>query len=131
MTLFESQFNNMLVSSGIDNTISGASGDDIIFALSGNDRILGNAGNDTLFGKQGDDVFVFGASPGDDIVQDFKGGGASDVLDFSSNTEIADFADIQARLTDVNGNAVITLNNGSITLTGVTSISLDADDFIF
>jgi hypothetical protein len=88
---------------------------------------------DALAPPDDGDTFAFADGFGAAMVTGFTAGDASgDVLDLSAltNPEWTDFADIAARTTDVDGNAVIDLGAGnSITLVGVTAASLTADDF--
>ncbi|MCH8997375.1 MAG: FecR domain-containing protein, partial [Proteobacteria bacterium] len=90
----------------------------------------GGGGNDTLIGGTGNDTFVFAPGFGDDVISDFTAGAASDdVIDLSAFT-IGDFATLLGNIADVGGNAVITVDSGTITLTGVTKAALHPDDFL-
>lgn len=100
---------------------------------SGADTIVGNAVDNVLTGNGGDDVFVLLANAGQDRIADFHGGaGAGDTIDLRGVADMHSFADLQAHLSsNGSGHAVITLGTGTITLTGVTTASLAADDFVF
>ena len=127
-----SAFDDILVGSMGDNQIDAGDGNDAVFALEGNDTIIGGIGDDTLNGQSGDDVFVFADSFGDDVIADFKAAGQADQIDFSANSLINSFADVMMNITDDgNGNAIITVGTDSITLTGILSTSLQAEDFLF
>ena len=93
--------------------INGSTGDDVIG---------GWAGDDVLTGNGGADIFEFDTSSdfGDDTVTDFTDG--TDLLDIDyASVTVAD---------DGNGNALITHDNGTITLTGVDYTDIDATDFV-
>ncbi|MDP3748800.1 MAG: M10 family metallopeptidase C-terminal domain-containing protein [Phenylobacterium sp.] len=95
----------------------------------GTDTIVGNSADNVLTGNGGNDVFVLSANGGNDTVADFEGGpGAGDRIDLSS---VAGLTFATLTISDVGGDAVIALGTGSVTLTGVSAASLDADDFIF
>uniref|UniRef100_UPI00262E3E15 VCBS domain-containing protein n=1 Tax=uncultured Sulfitobacter sp. TaxID=191468 RepID=UPI00262E3E15 len=101
-----------------------------------NDRLLGDndanvltgrGGDDFLSGRGGADTFVFGNGFGQDSVVDFENG--LDMLDFSTNSSVAAFADLvvtaqgsDAVVTDANGNSVTLLNAAGL---------IDDGDFIF
>ncbi|SDE73345.1 hypothetical protein SAMN04488239_1325 [Ruegeria marina] len=82
-----------------------------------------------MYAGPGADVIVF--SQGTDTALFFST--AFDQIDLSGVAEITDFADLSANhLADVGGNAVITDGLGnSLTISGVLSAALTADDFIF
>ena len=67
------------------------------------------------------------------MITDFNQANALEAIDLSAVTAITDFADLAANHldTDDDGNAVITVNANSITLTGVEADDLVAGDFIF
>ena len=97
----------------------------------GDDTITGLGGDDTLTGNEGADTFVFGSGHGDDTITDFTVD--TDRIDLTGLTGITQFSDLTIS-DDANGNAVIDLSaqgGGSITLTGVSTSELDADDFVF
>jgi Ca2+-binding RTX toxin-like protein len=120
---------NDTVSGGNGNdTINGGPGNDTISGGDGNDRIVGGTGNDTMTGGSGKDIFVFGPSFGTDTVTDF---GGSDQIEFDDGV-FANFAAVQAAMTQVGADTVITLAAGhTITLQNVTASSLHANDFLF
>lgn len=95
----------------------------------GTDTIVGNTADNVLTGNGGNDVFVLSSNAGDDAIADFEGGpGAGDRIDLSS---VAGLTFATLSISEVGGEAVIALGTGSVTLTGVSAASLDADDFIF
>ncbi|MEO1196954.1 MAG: GDSL-type esterase/lipase family protein [Pseudomonadota bacterium] len=97
----------------------------------GNDWLEGAGGNDILTGGNGTDLFVFEEAAGLDTITDFSLG--NDVIDLRAHAGATDFAGLD--ITEVAGDAVIRVTGVSdadtITLTGVSAASLDADDFIF
>ena len=96
----------------------------------GDDTITGLAGDDTLTGGEGADTFVFAAGHGADTITDFTVD--TDKIDLSALVAITEFSQLTIA-DDDNGNAVIDLSahgGGTITLTGVSTSDLDADDFV-
>ena len=97
--------------------------------------ILGNAGAntldgggaDTMTGGAGDDTFVFSAGFGDDTLSDFAVG--VDKIDLSA-LNVGTFADLLGKTADIDGEAVVTLADGTISLSGVTKAQLVEGDFI-
>nr|WP_283817494.1 VCBS domain-containing protein [Bradyrhizobium liaoningense] len=104
-----------------DNVEAYASGSPI-FAISGDDNLTASSGHDLL---------VFSQPIGHDTVYSFDI--ATDQIDLIGYASMTSFADVQSNTTDdANGNAVITLGNGqTITLNGVHSADLTANDFVF
>ena len=115
-----------------NDTLTGGLGDDALNGADGNDILVGGAGADTLTGGVGDDVFVFDGSFGSDTITDFAAGlGRTDRI-WITGSSFTSFADVQAHAVDAGGDAVISVDGlGTITLTGVSVASLQADDFIF
>jgi hypothetical protein len=91
-----------------------------IFALSGNDTLTGTGGNDE---------FVFAQPIGNDTVYNFNA--ATDKIDLIGFANVTSFSDLQISQ-DSSGDAVVTLATGeTITLNGVSTTSLTANDFVF
>lgn len=107
--------------------IEGSGGPDYLEGGDGNDTLIGYSGDDTLVGGEGSDTFVFGDGFDHDIVLDFKPG--TDRLELRSN-EIQTWDDVLDRLSaDENGNALITLDDGStLLLIGVSPEDLQQAD---
>src|ERR1043165_255598 len=121
---------NDVVNAGDGNDIvSGGGGNDTLNGNDGNDRLVGGAGNDTLTGGAGNDIFAFGPSFGQDIVTDFRNPG-TDRIEFD-HTVFANFAAVQAAMTQVGADTVITHGSDSLTLQHVTATTLHASDFLF
>jgi hypothetical protein len=105
----------------------------------GTDTLNGGAGNDQLWGGPNNDVFVFTASSGNDVINDFNQGNTAvgstapelDVINLH-DYGFADWAAVSSLISDdSSGNAVIHLSaNDTITLSGVHAASLEATDFI-
>ena len=111
---------------------TGGSGNDTIVGNAADNVIIGSGGDDSLTGGAGNDTFVFEGSSGTgDMIYDFSAGaGSEDQIDISW-TGITNFYFLQDNISDVGGNAVITLGGGeSVTLNGVTKSQLHADDFV-
>lgn len=121
---------NVLDSDGV--FIPGLDGDDIIIGGTGDDEFEGGKGNDTLTGNGGADVFSYDegdpnlANDGDDTITDFTVG--VDKIKIIDSTTINQFNDLNIA-DNMSGDAVITLDNGTITLTGVATAQLSASDF--
>ena len=108
-----------------NDTLLGGEGNDILQAGGGDDRLDGGTGNDSLSGWSGTDTFLFADQWGDDTILDF---GKGEKMDLSGNSTINSFDDLT--ITYGAENTVITTQDGSITLSGVTNV-LSADDFLF
>jgi len=104
------------------NAMYGFGGNDTLTGGSAADYLSGGDGDDTLTGGAGADTFAFAPGFGHDTITDFTPG--TDILQFDQ----ADFADLQTLLeaiTDVNCNAVITLDAcNTVTLVDVDKATL-------
>ncbi|WP_302172817.1 peroxidase family protein [uncultured Hydrogenophaga sp.] len=127
-----------------NDTLLGGAGSDELSGGFGNDRLDGGTGNDSLTGGADNDIFVFGNNFGSDFVQGFDANptGGQDQIDLSAFDIAADqFAGrvtiqgIGTTITqvtvsdgvDANGNAMV---GGQITLVGVRSTTVTAEDFL-
>lgn len=121
--------NDKLVGLVGDDVIDGGQGRDRIFGNSGQDVITGGAGADVMTGQQNADTFVFGLGSGVDTITDFTAG--VDLIDLTAY-DFADFAALDAVLSDIKGRAQINLNGNQdvLRLNGVVEADLDADDFL-
>ena len=72
-----SDFSDVLIGDGNDNSINGERGEDIIYGGEGNDSLFGADGNDELYGEAGDDVFdaYYGA-------EKIDGGSGNDTVNY-------------------------------------------------
>jgi len=114
-----------------DDDLNGGFGNDVLFGENGNDILNGSAGNDVYVGGGNDDVFVFQPGDGADTIVDFFAGAPEDRIWFKG-TDLHSFADVQGHATTVGGNTVITYNGFfTVTLNGVATGQLTAEDFIF
>lgn len=104
----------------------GENGDDTIMGHAGDDLIDGGSGNDLLTGGLGNDSFIFNMNWGHDTITDFQFD--SDTIDFSSNTEIANFEDLTITYTD--GSGYISVGEGLVKLENING-TFDTDDFKF
>lgn len=114
------------VHGGID-----AGGNDVVLGTAGSDQIYGGLGSDIMLGLGGADHFMFhdeGDNRGGiDLILDFDLAG--DKLDF---TDIKGFAFSDLTITEnAYGNAVIASIYGSIELSGIATIDIDASIFEF
>lgn len=116
-----------------NDTLFGDADDDFLHGFSGNDVLDGGTGTDRLEGGTGRDTFIMRRGYGNDTIADYSVASAgvffADKIDLS-DFGIASFNDLV--LSDINGDAYIDLGSGdSITLEGVNSNNLSADDFSF
>jgi glycerophosphoryl diester phosphodiesterase len=126
--------NDTIVGGAGNEVINGGAGNDTLTGNAGNDVLAGGQGNDQLFGGTGSDTFVFKAGDGKDTVFDFQASGPGhDVIELDSHA----FADFNAlmqsgALHDAAGGVQIGYADGSsLTLMGVSKVSLTVDDFHF
>ena len=130
-----------LFGDGGNDTIYGGAGEDIIYGGAGSDRIVGGTGDDTLTGGRGRDIFYFWEDHGTDTITDFNV--ANDTIYLKKFAASITFEQLQAAMTDVaddpltsevNETAVVidlsAWGGGTITLEGVTSAELTADNFV-
>ncbi len=149
--LIGSLFGDTLTGNSDNNTLSGRQGDDFLYGAQGNDTLLGGQGNDHLFGGQGNDTlngalgndylagglgndtFVFSGSFGADTIADFTAGsGLGDVISLSLGSAFDTFAEVMAVATNILGGTLFNFGSGNtITVSGVTTASFVADDFLF
>ncbi|MEZ5841816.1 MAG: calcium-binding protein [Hyphomicrobiales bacterium] len=113
--------------------IFGSMFDDSLAGDDGINWIVGELGNDELTGRGGSDGFGFfaggyGGTIGNDVITDFVSG--TDSITIGGFDGIFSFDDLLLS-DDLDGNAVIDLGGGrgTITLLGVSSTDLSADDF--
>lgn len=125
--------NDSIIGNDANNLLDGRRGNDRLSGAAGDDVLIANAGTDRLTGGSGDDLFVIRNKGGHDIIQDFQTAGTIEKIDLTA-FHFASFAALQTATTDNADGCVITLDGGaapdSVTLTGVFSIMLAADDFI-
>jgi len=111
-----------------NDVLIGNGGDDILIGGGGNDTLSGGAGLDRLVGGSGVDTFIFANGGGLDLVGGFTTD--TDQIDVS-DYGFADFAALSARISTINGKAVIDFATGDrAILLGVDATTLDSDDFI-
>ena len=133
--------NDTIYGRGGWDTIYGGAGEDIIYGGAGSDRIVGGTGDDTLTGGRGRDIFYFWEDHGTDTITDFNV--ANDTIYLKKFAASITFEQLQAAMTDVaddpltsevNETAVVidlsVWGGGTITLEGVTSAELTADNFV-
>ena len=111
-----SNYNDILISGSEDAQLEGGRGDDVF------------KDTDTSNGRN---VYVFGASHGKDVVEDFKAGASGDVLSFqrSVNGKV-DFSDVLQYVKQVGSDVVIDTGlEEQITLKNTNVSNLTADNF--
>ncbi|MBS0123974.1 PD40 domain-containing protein [Thetidibacter halocola] len=123
---------NAITGNALANTLNGFAGNDTISGGAGNDTLNGGVGDDSLSGGGGFDTFVFVGAAGMDTIADFDVLSAAERIDLSGVAEIVSFADLVSdHLVQVGADAVISAPGLSITLLGIQTADLGADDFIF
>jgi Ca2+-binding RTX toxin-like protein len=108
----------------------GNAGNNVLFGNAGNNVLNGGAGDDRLIGGAGADTFWFlGRDAGRDRIADFNVADDTVVLDRSM---FADYAAVQARISQVGADVVLTHESGAVlTLENILLSQLTADDFSF
>jgi hypothetical protein len=109
--------------------VMGGTGADTIIGGSGADILASGGGNDTLTGGSGADTFLINpGSSGAVVITDFShaDGDKVDLLGAFSN-----FPQVQAAMTQVGADTVITVGSGTVTLKNVLMSSLGDSDFAF
>ena len=102
-----------------NDTLRGGAGNDELYGGDGDDTLDGGADNDILEGGSGVDIFVFDATDGLDLINDFRPG--IDKIDLSAIAGLTDFNKLKNKISDYDF-------GGS---TGVAaSIDFDADNYI-
>jgi Ca2+-binding RTX toxin-like protein len=119
--------NDILSGQDGNDTILGGSGNDLLFGNAGVDRLDGGLGDDTLRGGGDRDVFAFSSSFGSDTIADFTSG--IDRIDVTG-LNIGTFTNLMASTIDDGSDAVITLADGTIRISGVLKAQLAATDFV-
>jgi serralysin len=124
--LFGSFGMDTLIGGNGEDSLDGGAGNDDLNGGNGKDTVNGGTGDDDLTGGNGPDLFVFNAGFGDDNITDFKN---NDHIQFEDGL----FQDAQSVLMasqQVGEDTVITVGTNTVTLLGVQSSSLQADDFL-
>lgn len=125
--VFESRFSLDIGKDSVAGSFSVV--DDVIVGTDADDVINAGQGNDILTGGLGSDIFIFGDSHGSDTINDFDID-SGDAIDLTAVSSIETFGDVLAVASYTGGNTELDLGDGSITLVGVSVVSLQADDFI-
>jgi Ca2+-binding RTX toxin-like protein len=130
--IFGGRGNDTLIGDDGDNILNGGAGNDTLTGGDGADTLIGGDGNDLLTGGDGNDTFVFNeAGFGKDTITDFVAGeGTDDVIEFSASI-FADYAAVQAAMTQSGAHVVIASGANSVTIQNVTIAQLHQDDFTF
>ncbi len=93
--------------------------------------LTGTAGNDLFVGNSASDTFVIRAGGGSDTIASFNSPGMHDVVRLEGYS-ITDFAGVQAAMTQVGANAVLTFANGeTLTFLNENISDFSANDFTF
>lgn len=113
------------------NTLSGNDGDNHISGMGGKDVLEGGAGSDILSGGFDSDTFYFRPGDDKDVIADFDATGSDhDMIYLTHVKSMHSFADIEAHMSQHQGDTVIDLGHGDqLTITDVKPGELSADDF--
>ncbi len=142
-----------------DDVLRGRQGNDSLNGDDGDDRLLGGHGRDNLFGGDGDDSLIggqgkdyFNGGEGNDLLDGGKNDGVLDTFVFIKgsdhdtvrnfedgtdiiqlvNTSFDSFADLNGRITEVDGDVLIDLGNGDkLTIEDLSLTDFGADDLTF
>ena len=119
---------DVLIAGANDTRLLGGAGDDVLVGNIGDDELNAGTGNDILFGGAGNDLF---SGEDDFTVIDFRAGaGTDDRLDLRNVAGIDDFGDVLASARGGSGSVVLDFGDDEITLLGVNTSQLHADDFL-
>jgi len=127
---------DLLIGNEGDNTLSGLAGNDTLLGGAGadtldggegGDRLDGGYGTDTLTGGAGIDRFVFATGYGADTVTDFEAG---DIIDLTRLSGVSGFADLLTKMTEQNGDVVITIGADILVIENATKAGLGEGDFL-
>lgn len=119
------------VGGNVDASVAGDSRSQTIIGGAGNDTLVGGGGADTLTGGEGNNTFGLTATT-QLTITDFDASKDKVMISLPGVTDIDSLKASVANSEFVNGNAVFTLNDGSvITLVGVDPNSITADLFLF
>ena len=140
--VFASTGNDTLHGGSGDDTLFGGADDDVINGGEGVDQLFAGAGDDTLAGGAGNDFIGLGTGAGSNTIvlagefgNDAVGNfGSDDVIRIvgltigdgtpvDADTDIADFA------MSINGGVLLSFDQGSVVLNGVSMDDLSADNF--
>jgi VCBS repeat-containing protein len=123
---------DLILGTAAADRLTGTAGVDHIFGEDGRDRITGKGGADVLSGGADGDRFVFNGNFGQDIITDFDTLQKGETISLAGVDGLRGFLDLVAHhLSEVGGDAVISVGGNTLTLQGVTANSLTAGDFLF
>ena len=129
--LFGGPGNDVLTGGAEHDMLFGGAGADRLLGGEGNDRISGGTGDDILQGELGADIFLWSENGGADIVNDFE---AEDRIDFAAlaGFEDQEFTEFKAaHLSEAEGSTVVTIDETTMTLLGISLEALSEDDFVW
>lgn len=129
--LIEGGGNNDRISGNAgDDTILGGGGDDELFGGGGTNVLVGGAGDDLLIsGLSGKNRFVFMDDDSVDTVNDFSDG--NDLIELIG-FGLTDFNDLvnEANIRHTDSSTIISLDDTSVVINGLTEALFDATDFV-
>jgi len=105
---------------------AGNAADNIVEGDAGSQQLYGGQGQDILIGGAGADVFIVIKGEGNDVIQDFNG--TEDIVRLTAG--LTDFAQVQARLTQVGADVKLDLGDGhGLMFRGLLTTQLTAANF--
>jgi Ca2+-binding RTX toxin-like protein len=115
-----------------DGTFIGTADADVIIGDQGDNTLIGGGGDGRLTGGAGNDLFILTDGSGNDTITDFvAGAGTDDVLDISA-FGFASLFDVFNAVSQIGNDTLVQFDiDDSVTLLGVISTDLDANDFLF
>jgi hypothetical protein len=126
--LIGNEQDNMLIGVGGDDTLLGSAGRDELLGGGGRDWLDGGFGNDVLTGGFGKDYFMFYTGGGKDMIVDFT---HQDVIDVTRLAGIDTFSELKTKMSNVDGDLVITVGNAQIVVDGFQINDMEKADFLF
>lgn len=129
--LYGGDGNDVLSGGGGNDVLSGGDGNDLLSGDDGIDSLYGGAGSDYLFAGAGND-FVTGGS-GADFFWFNEGEGTNIVTDFTDGTDkiVIGAGVVSVNLYDLEGEALLVLDDTYVLLAGVSTSLIDGSDLIF
>ena len=128
--LYGGDGNDELYGDDGDDTLAGGDGTDELYGGAGDDTLCGGLGDDTLTGGTGRDTFVYANSDGNDTITDFYGEhnvyGDQDALNW--DTLQITSGTISNVTKKSNNNLVFTIGDGTVTLVGAATMSVNIKD---
>ncbi|MGV6839845.1 MAG: calcium-binding protein, partial [Planktomarina sp.] len=151
--LYGGDGNDLLLGGNQVDSLFGGDGSDALRGdhagdiIGGSDKLYGGAGDDMLMGGLGADEFIFAPNEGSDTIATFDAAShsptstpvvVSNGVDFIQGLDVivlsgfsgATTADVLANVTESGGNSIFTAEGTTITVFGVTGLTIDDFEII-